>query len=204
MASKSKRTLWNKLGRVISGLVIGCFFLPFFGVSCEGMDVVTVSGGDMVGGCKPGGLISDAADQSEREGASHGGRIEAKLDNVEREPLAIVAFVLVLASFALAWMRTRKALLASFIVAIAGLATLGGLYVTVSGKIHDAVEKQTKEGGGGLGAGAKKDAEISSGGRMGLWLDGIGLLTIAVITGLALREKDDPAEPAAQLAPPAG
>src|SRR6187551_168841 len=90
---KSKRELWFKFGRFITGVTIACFFLPFFGVSCEGMDVVNFSGADMVGGCKPGGLIADAQEQKQERGMGGGGDMDGdiKIENVQREPLAIVA-----------------------------------------------------------------------------------------------------------------
>lgn len=93
---RSKRDLWFKFGRFITGVTIACFFLPFFGVSCEGMDVVTFSGADMVGGCKPGGLVVEAAEQksSRGGGAMDGGDIKIAaltgmaLKEKEREPFA--------------------------------------------------------------------------------------------------------------------
>ena len=102
-------TRWNKVGRFVSGLVIACFFLPFFGISCDGMDVITFSGTDMIGGYKPGGFLTE-----KDQGAS--GRhndLEMKVEETPREPLAIAAFTIVLVSFGLAWIRTRGALQAS-------------------------------------------------------------------------------------------
>lgn len=86
----AKRSMWSKAGKFVSAVVILAFFLPFFGVSCDGMDVITISGADMVGGCKPGGLITAA----EEDGKMEGGKIEAKIDNVAVEPFAIGALVL--------------------------------------------------------------------------------------------------------------
>lgn len=74
---------WNKLGRVATGLIVLCFFMPFFGVSCDGMDVITISGADMAGGCKPGGLISESKD---RGGSKRGGSMEAKVDPADPSP----------------------------------------------------------------------------------------------------------------------
>ncbi|MBS1123808.1 MAG: hypothetical protein H6Q90_6036, partial [Deltaproteobacteria bacterium] len=30
----AQRSMWSKLGKYVSAIVIACFFLPFFGVSC--------------------------------------------------------------------------------------------------------------------------------------------------------------------------
>lgn len=198
----SKRVLWNKVGRYFSALVIAAFFMPFFGVSCEGMDVVTVSGADMVGGCKPGGMLADAEKQQssarrsrmddpdmDGTGPRHEGGMGASVGNVEREPLAIVALVLLVAGFAAAWMRTRKGMTLSFGLAIATLGVLVGLWIKVGGDLKDAVAKESAAMGD---SSMKKDVKVETGGRYGLWLSGLLLVGIAVITGRALREPDGP------------
>ena len=87
--ASSKRGLWFKIGRFITGLTIACFFLPFFGVSCVGMDVITVSGADMAAGCKPGGLLAEAADQGDK--ASPGGVTVIDTVAGAEVPLALLA-----------------------------------------------------------------------------------------------------------------
>src|SRR5262245_52636589 len=111
---RSKKDLWFKLGRFITGLTIACFFLPFFGVSCEGMDVVNFSGVDMVGGCKPGGLIVEAAEEGKRGGGGGMEGGDVKIENVDREPLAIAALALALVVAGLSWVRSRGAMIGAF------------------------------------------------------------------------------------------
>ena len=48
---------WHGLGKYLSIVVVLCFFLPFFGISCDGVDVLHVSGADMALGCAPGGML---------------------------------------------------------------------------------------------------------------------------------------------------
>jgi hypothetical protein len=200
----SKRVLWNKIGRYFSALVIAAFFLPFFGVSCDGMEVITVSGADMVGGCKPGGMISEMEkeegnqrkkrmDDPDMDGTreSKKGGMSGHVDNVEREPLAMVALALAIAGFAVAWLRSRKGLTISFGVAIATIGVLVGLWVKVGGDLREAVDKEAL-GKTNASSRMTKDVKIDAGGRYGLWLSGILLLSIAVITGRALREPDGP------------
>lgn len=200
----SKRVLWNKIGRYFSALVIAAFFLPFFGVSCDGMEVITVSGADMVGGCKPGGMISEMEKEEGRQrksrmddpdmdgtGESKKGGMSGHVDNVEREPLAMVALALAIAGFAVAWLRSRKGLTISFGVAIATIGVLVGLWVKVGGDLREAVDKESL-GKTDTSSRMTKDVKIDAGGRYGLWLTGILLLSIAVITGRALREPDGP------------
>lgn len=178
----SKRTLWTKLGKFISGLVIACFFMPFFGVSCDGMDVVTVSGADMVGGCKPGGLIAAA-----EEGEMQGGSLDAKIEKVDREPLAIVALAVVVLAFGATLMKTRTAVIAALALSLAALGALGGLYVKVKGDMGEMVDKELQSKSAGR---MTADAKVDAGGRLGLWGAGLGLLALAALSGLALREKE--------------
>ncbi len=199
----SKRVLWNKVGRYFSALVIAAFFLPFFGVSCDGMEVITVSGADMVGGCKPGGMIAEMEkeegnkrskrmsdpDMDGTRESSKGG-MSGHVDNVEREPLALVALALAIAGFAVAWLRSRKGLTISFGVAIATIGVLVGLWVKVGGDLREAVDKEAL--GKSSSSRMTKDVKINAGGRYGLWLAGILLVSIAVITGRAMREPDGP------------
>jgi hypothetical protein len=193
----SKRGLWFKFGRFITGVTLACFFLPFFGVSCEGMDVVTVSGADMVGGCKPGGLIADAEEQ---KGSRGGGEMsgDIKLDNVPREPLAIGAFGLALVVFGLSWVRSRGAMLGALALSIACIGTLAGLYLKVGGDLDRDISQEL--GKKNAGSQMMKDTKVEAGSRFGLWLTVGGLIGVAALTGMALKEKER--EPFAPSAPP--
>jgi hypothetical protein len=184
----SKRDLWFKFGRFITGVTIACFFLPFFGVSCEGMDVINFSGADMVGGCKPGGLIADAQDQ---KGMGEGGGDEmgdVKITNVEREPLAIAALALALVVAGLSWVRSRGAMIGAFALSLACIGALAGLYIKVGGDLDKAIDAElTKKGAGSQ---MMKETKVEAGSRFGLWLTVAGLLGVAGLTGLAMKEKE--------------
>lgn len=197
-----KRVVWNKFGRYVSAVVIAAFFMPFFGVSCDGMDVISVSGADMVGGCKPGGLISEAEKESKKPGRdkSQGG-ITGSVDNVEREPLAIAALGLAIAGFVAAWIRTRKGLTASFALALATLGVLIGLYFKVGAELKDAVAKETKSEHSGK---MMRETKVEAGGRFGLWLTCLLLVGEAVLTGRALKEGEEPMPTPAPIGPPPG
>ncbi|HEY5950865.1 MAG TPA: hypothetical protein VIV40_35475 [Kofleriaceae bacterium] len=199
----SKRDLWFKFGRFITGVTIACFFLPFFGVSCEGMDVINFSGADMVGGCKPGGLIADAEEQKGKERAGGGAMSDGdiKIDNVNREPLAIVALGLALVVAGLSWVRSRGAMIGALALSVACIGALAGLYVKVGGDMDKAISAEL--GKKNMGSTMMKDTKVESGSRFGLWLTVGGLLSVAVLTGLALKEKEG-ALPVAQALPPPG
>ena len=184
--ARSKRGIWFKFGRFLTGITVICFFLPFFGVSCGGMEVITVSGTDMVGGCKPGGLIADAEEKKK----DHPGEMqgEIKIEKVEREPLAIVALLLAIVVFGLSWVRTRGSLIAACVVSIACLGALTGLYLKVGRKLSDDVDKELKKDP--TGQKMAKEAEIDAGSRYGLWITCLGLIGIAGISGLAWREPE--------------
>jgi hypothetical protein len=203
---KSKRDLWFKFGRFLTGITIACFFMPFFGVSCEGMDVITISGTDMVGGCKPGGLIVDAQEQAAKEPDRASGDI--KIDNVEREPLAIVALALALVVAGLSWVRSRPAMIGALALSIACIGALAGLYIKVGGEMDKAVSAELgKTKKDDIGSTMMKDTKVDAGGRFGLWLTIGGLLGIAVMSGLALKEKEHPdfaSARAVQMPPPGG
>lgn len=185
--ARSKRGIWFKFGRFITGVTVICFFLPFFGVSCGGMDVITVSGTDMVGGCKPGGLIADA-EEKKKDHPDNGMSGEIKIEKVEREPLAIVALLLAIVVFGLSWVRTRGALIAACVVSLACLGALVGLYLKVGGELSDAVDKELEKDP--TGSKMAKEAEIDAGSRYGLWITCLGLIGIAGISGLAWREPE--------------
>jgi len=191
----SKRGLWFKAGKVITGLTLLCFFLPFFGVSCEGMDVVTVSGADMVAGCKPGGLLAEAENQAGKSGMNEKG--EKGLPKVPIEPLAIVALGLAVGAFALSFRRERKAMTGVAVCSVACIGALVGLWLKVGSDMKDIVGKELlkKNGGDEMGdvgdqMASKMTEKVDSGSRFGLYLVCFGMMTAAGITVLALKEPE--------------
>jgi hypothetical protein len=203
---KTKRELWFKFGRFITGITVACFLLPFFGVSCQGMDVITVSGTDMVGGCKPGGVLVAAQEEKANErdrGETSDGDI--KVPNVDREPLAIVALLLALGAAGLAWVRSRGAMIGALALSIACIGALAGLFLKVGGDMDKKITLQT--GKSDVGSSMMKDTKIEAGSRYGLWLTIGTLLGTAVLVGLALKEKEHPdfaSARAVQVPPPGG
>ena len=178
----AQRSMWSKLGKYVSAIVIACFFLPFFGVSCDGMDVITISGADMVGGCKPGGLIAAA----EEDGKMQGGSIETKVENVAVEPFAIVALALVVILFGLSFVGSKTALRATLAVAVLAIGMLVALYLKIGSDMREAVDKESKSLKKGR---MTSDVEVEAGGRFGLWLAGIGLLSVIGMSASAMLRK---------------
>jgi hypothetical protein len=186
----SKLAFWRKGGRILTGLVVLCFFLPFFGVSCQGFDVVTITGADMVYGGKPGGLIADSPKLKDSDDSGMGG---GKLPSVDVEPLAIIALACAVIAFGLAWVKSRGALTGVMVVAIAGVGALAGLYIKVKGNLDDAAKselKKEKGADGDIGSKIMNDMNLDVGGRMGLWATAFGFAATAVWCGMALKEKE--------------
>jgi hypothetical protein len=203
--AKSKLRLWRRFGKWSSAVILACFFLPFFGVSCGGMDMITASGADMVGGCRPGGLAVEAQDQEAHhksldsdDDTMSGADVDLKIDNVDREPLAIVALGLCIALLAMAFLRTRGAVVGAMLLSIAALSSLGGLWVKVNKKIDAEIADVDKKDPGAqdpetvaMRGKLDKDMKVEAGSRFGLWAVALLLAGTAVVTGLALRERDD-------------
>src|SRR5512135_3531485 len=151
--AKSKLRLWRRFGKWSSAVILACFFLPFFGVSCSGMDMITASGADMVGGCRPGGLLMEQQDQQKHHAASTnpdddlggGGDMDVKIDNVDREPLAFIALGLCVALLAMSLLRTRGAVVGALLLSIAALGSLGGLWLKVTKKIDSQIAELDKK-----------------------------------------------------------
>jgi len=189
----AQRSTWSKLGKYVSAIVIACFFLPFFGVSCDGMDVITISGADMVGGCKPGGLITAA----EEDGKMQGGKLETKIEDVAIEPFAIAALALVVVLFGLSFVGSRTALRGALAAAVLAIGMLVALYVKIGGDMREAVDKEASSMKQGR---MTSDVKVEAGGRFGLWLAGIGLLTVIGLSASALLRKP---RAIPEVAPPA-
>ena len=192
---------WTKAGKWISGIVVLCFFLPFFGISCDNVDVVHFSGTDMVGGCAPGGMLVDMAEEGKSTGGRHSGgemTMDAKIDKVDREPLAIVALAAALIVFGAAWQKSKGARALALAFALVSLGALAGLFVGVKGKLDDQITEQNKDRNKqDLGKQMMKDTKIEAGARFGLWVTAFGLLTLAGMAGAALKQGEDPPEPGA-------
>ncbi len=184
------QTPWSRFAKLVNVVVVACFFLPFFKVSCQGMDVVTVSGVDLVIGGKPGGMIVDAANQP---GGIQGG--QAEIGNVDVEPLAIVALVLVVVGLGVSFVRSSAGPKASLAVSLAAIGVLVALYLKVVGTIKDEIAKApTNKPDAAIASEMSKelagDLAPSAESGMGLWGVAIGLVAIA---GLAVHALKKPA-----------
>lgn len=205
---------WNSLGKYFSIVVVLCFFLPFFGVSCKGMDVIHVSGADMVGGCAPGGLAVEAAkDQGmdDMPKGKHSKDNDLGIDvskGTDRVPLAIVAMACSILLAGAAFMRGKSGLMLAVVFGLAGIGSMIGLYITMSREMTTMVDEQ-KKGKDDLGASKmaremEKEMDIDAGARWGFWLTLFGMAGVAGMAAAALKKGvDDPLPPPPQqVAPP--
>lgn len=196
-APSSKRGLWFKAGKAITILTLCCFFLPFFGVSCDGVDVVTVSGADMVAGCEVGGLMAEGVRQG-------GDKAKDALPKVPIEPLAIVALATALGAVVLSFQRSRKSMTGVAVCSTACIGALIGLWIKVGGDLKDTVGKEMlkKNGGDEVSREVMKDTKVDSGARFGLFLVCFGMLASVAMTTLALKEPEGTELPPPPPAPP--
>jgi hypothetical protein len=207
---------WNGAGKYLSGIVVLCFFLPFFGISCDGVDVLHFSGVDMAAGCAPGGMLVDAASEAGSEkhhggsmtgGAMGGAQLEGKMDSVDREPLAIVALASALVVFGAAFQKKKGARAMALAFALISVAALGGLYVMETGKLTDSINEKKKPSGKKdigeeIGKEMTKDTKVEAGSRFGFWVVAFGMLTLAGLAGAAVKQGEDPPEPITTAPPP--
>jgi hypothetical protein len=197
--AKVSRSPWARFGKWLNILVLGAFFLPFFGVSCDGIDVVTVSGADMAFGCMPGGALAEAQKEAEKRdmGDMPGSSDKMKLAKVDIEPLAIVALVLVIGGVVLSFRPGKKMVQASLVAAVLALGATVGLWAMVGGKVDDEIGKTMKDDMGK--SSMTRDSKIESGSRMGLWIALLGLAGAAALAAVSLKHREETLE----VVPPA-
>jgi hypothetical protein len=192
-----KKSPWAKFGKALHIIVVGAFFLPFFGVSCsdkdmpgESIDIITFSGADMAMGCEPGGLISEAKNSPEMGGGGMGlGMDDMKIDKVSIEPLAIIALLLAVAGVLVAFLaKGRQAVMGSLITSVLCLGTVVGIWIKVGGDIKEGIAAQMSKDMDK--SSMTRDAKVESGGRMGLWISLACLASCAALAGLALRDRN--------------
>ncbi|GEM_PF-6780283 len=203
---KVKKSPWAKFGKALHIVVVAAFFLPFFGVSCadkdmpgESMDIITISGTDMAFGCAPGGLASEAKDQSERGGMT-GGSLDMKIDKVPIEPLAIIALLLAVGGVLVAFLaKGRNAIMGSLIASVLCLGAVIGIYFKVGGEIKNDIAAKMKDDI--EKSSMMRGSTVDSGGRMGLWISLGCLAGCIALSAMALKDRDS-ALPTARVVPP--
>jgi len=98
-----------KLSPGAFGFALLCFFLPFVTVSCQRQKVMSFTGVELV--------MGTTINQPQMFGPS-------KVERVDPEPLAILAFLAGLAGLGLSFLKTQKSAVAPAIVAGAGAVCL--------------------------------------------------------------------------------
>jgi hypothetical protein len=144
----SERTL---IGRLLSpagfGLVLLLFLLPFLSVSCgsgEETAVGTFTGIDMVVGGEPDLVVSSMTDEEAQE--AQRGIVAMFRDQIDLEPLAILAGMVLLAAMAASLVRERMAR-HGLAVGLAVLATalLSGAVARATSRINEALRNISEE-----------------------------------------------------------
>src|SRR5207253_8717780 len=119
--------------------------------------------------------------------AHSGGRLDMKIPNVKRSPVAIAAMACAVISILLAWGRSRRALQASFGVALLGIGLMVVLYVTTLGELERGSKDMLKMKPGGEQSGGldltptrERDAKAEVGSRWGFWVTSVAFIGVAV------------------------
>jgi hypothetical protein len=120
--------------KVCAGLLVACFLLPFFSITCQGFEVASVSGLKLMTG-----------GELEIEGKPKKGKDADKpLPKVKSEIFAIVAFAMAAIGFGVSFVKGRQMRIANTALAGACLASLVGLYVMGQGQVDDIKNKMMK------------------------------------------------------------
>ena len=187
----NERTL---IGRLLSpagfGLVVLLFLLPFLSVSCgsgEETAVGTFTGIDMVVGGEPDLVVSSMTDEEAQE--AQRGIVAMFRDQIDLEPLALLAGLVLLAAMAAGLVRERMAR-HGLAVGLAVLATalLSGAVVRSMSRIDEALRSISEEPSAG---GYEVDL------RYGFWLcvAVLGVLTVGHALALVRAWRAPPAKP---------
>lgn len=193
---KKKKSPWARFGKLLHITVVAAFFLPFFGVSCDGFDIVTVSGADMAMGCEPGGLASEQKNDPDFKDSES----DVKIENVKIEPLAIIAIILAIGGVVVAFAaKGRQAVMGSLITSVLCIGAIVALWIKVGGEINDEIATEMKRSM--EKSSMMKKAKVESGTRMGLWIALAGLAGCAALAGFALK---DPEDQMPDVVPPGG
>jgi hypothetical protein len=187
----NERTL---IGRLLSpagfGLVVLLFLLPFLSVSCgsgEETAVGTFTGIDMVVGGEPDLVVSSMTDEEAQE--AQRGIVAMFRDQIDLEPLALLAGLVLLAAMAAGLVRERMAR-HGLAVGLAVLATalLSGAVVRSMSRIDEALRSISEEPSAG---GYEVDL------RYGFWLcvAVLGVLTVGHALALVQAWRAPPAKP---------
>jgi hypothetical protein len=206
---------WRAAGRWVGMAMVLCFFLPFFGISCAGQELVSISGTDLVWGGKPGGLLAEADSMS--NGISRSGLEDDTEKEKDKEkgkkapiqPLAIAALACALIVASLAWVRNKRgAVMGAAIAGGIGFVAMIGLYVTFGEKLKkdaneglmaeqgpppsasdDPMEAGMEDMGREMGNSLKKELpELDVGARWGFWLVSLMFITLTVFAGFGLKD----------------
>lgn len=197
------RRFFSRFGSVFSGVVVVAFFLPFFNITCAGIDVLHWSGFDMVHGGKPAGQIVEMAEGMKKEFGDKDQtkkkkkKKEKEIGGVPVRALAIVAFGAALVMFGLGFVKRRQAVIACAVLGVVGFGSLIGLYVQVKADVMGdnriAAEKPEKitPMADQAQAVVDKAPKVEFGTDIGFWVANLGFLAVAVLGFLAAREPDE-------------
>ena len=190
--------------RIAKIVALLAFFLPWAAVSCQGVDVATASGIELMQGKMTANPDFERQAAGAFGGGANAGAFEPSVSSSTNVPelginfFAVGAAVVVLAGLGLTFVGGgRSAARNTLITSLLGIAlAFAAFWWFQQGVMGSAKEDSGLDGGmGGMGGGGPMAAQMLDSmvqQRFGLWINMFALALAAGVAGLTLARKDEP------------
>lgn len=188
--------------RIAKIVALLAFFLPWASVSCQGVDVATASGIELMQGKMTANPDFERQAAGAFGGGANAGAFEPSVTSSTNVPelgmnlFAVAAALVALAGLGLTFVgKGRTAARNTLITSVLGIALAFAAFwwfqQGVLGSAKDDSGLDGGMGGGGPMAAQMLDSMVQQ--RFGLWINMIALALAAGVAGLTLAKKDEPA-----------
>ena len=191
--------------RIAKIVALLAFFLPWAAVSCQGVDVATASGIELMQGKMTANPEFERQAAGAFGGGANAGAFEPSVSSSTNVPdlginiFAIAAAVVVLAGLGLTFAgKGRSVARNTLVTSLLGLAlAFAAFWWFQQGVMGHAKDDSGRDGGmGGMGGGNPMAAQMLDSmvqQRFGLWINVGALVLAAGFAGLMMAKKDEPA-----------
>ncbi|MDD4310214.1 MAG: hypothetical protein PHO32_07520 [Candidatus Cloacimonetes bacterium] len=167
-----------KISAILYAIVIIAFFMPFFMVSCEKQELMTISGIQLVTGGEAPLNMKELMGATNAEDGQ-----EEKKQKIEAQPTAIAAFVLAIIGIIVALMLPRKMYYIPVLISIVGIVCL---HILKQGMLGALAKADT-----GMDPAFDMSKILTIHVKAGFWLADIAFL-LGAIASLVLGIKREP------------
>lgn len=191
--------------RIAKIVALLAFFLPWAAVSCQGVDVATASGIELMQGKMTANPEFERQAAGAFGGGANAGAFEPSVSSSTNVPdlginiFAIAAAVVVLAGLGMTFAgKGRSVARNTLVTSLLGLAlAFAAFWWFQQGVMGHAKDDSGRDGGmGGMGGGNPMAAQMLDSmvqQRFGLWINMSALALAAGFAGLMMAKKDEPA-----------